>query len=436
MRYIAPFLFVLVSLALAVPLAEAALVLTTLVDDTFDGGVLGINENGIGSGFVRQGWGRSVAYEDVISDSVVWGADANLGDTWSKEEICSFDTFDFLGMGGTTTLNWELGDMSIPLENTAGGNDFGWQLTIVDADTSVTQGGWPLHNLWDHAGAAVSIKVDFDAATPTLASVELVVTDRNKTSGNYNVGEVGGPLSVPWNWATERATLSLELNDTGFALLKDGGPVLSNTWAGVGLDLLPGEFGGGAWALTNAENINDATGGGQLHSFSVINSIEALIWANGAGDGPWNSATQWTGGDPGEYPDATANAIIQDHMVTVGGSQAAYKLTVDGGGVTIDTGATLAIGTDAYFAGGTPLVFRADATLSIGRGGILGQITTNGSSTINVAEKVVGTTINDQSLSGTLHKGGAGLLSFNNAGGTQLTLDTTTVSVDEGTLER
>ena len=83
-----------------------------------------------------------------------------------------------------------------------------------------------------------------------------------------------------------------------------------------------------------------------------ISEMSTLTW-NGPGDGPWDSTTQWTGGQQGQSPDNTTHVVVPTNTVTVDAGGAAYTLSIhSGGAVVVDAEKTLAVGPSLEVADG------------------------------------------------------------------------------------
>lgn len=78
-----------------------------------------------------------------------------------------------------------------------------------------------------------------------------------------------------------------------------------------------------------------------------------LTW-NGQGDGDWDSATQWTGGRPGDVPDHTHPAVVRANQVTVAAGGDAFALSIEEGGrLVIGSDNTLEVVKNVDLADGT-----------------------------------------------------------------------------------
>ncbi len=107
---------------------------------------------------------------------------------------------------------------------------------------------------------------------------------------------------------------------------------------------------------------------------------DVTLTFTGPDGGLWNDAN-WTGGEPGDVPGATDNAVVPANTVSVAADASAYALTVDGGGVAVADAQTLTIGGGIHFAAGSTLGLGLDATLAVGGGGTIDSVTTAGHAT-------------------------------------------------------
>ncbi len=164
--------------------------------------------------------------------------------------------------------------------------------------------------------------------------------------------------------------------------------------------------------------------------------LKDLAW-DGLGSGLWDSATQWTGGDPGDVPDANAAVTVVNDTVFVAADAAAKKLDVQSGGVSIVGGQSLTVGGEATFAAGSTLTLDNGATLVAAGGTIPDVNATAGNATINTSADMsvvnfLGNVL--PSTAGTFTKAGAGTLSLDNTSGGAVIAPRSTFRVEGGTL--
>ncbi len=180
---------------------------------------------------------------------------------------------------------------------------------------------------------------------------------------------------------------------------------------------------------TMTVSINQANSNQSWHVYGVTNEelgVTELAW-DGLGDGNWDSATQWVGGDPGDTPDMHTNTTVQNNIVTVTSDATARMLVVDSGGIAVADGGSLTIRTILNSAG--PIALGANAQLIVG-GGALDSLTTAGDAVLGASGSLDVETYADGGVAGTLTKQGDGAVTLNNvtAADTQLQISGGTLS--------
>lgn len=159
-----------------------------------------------------------------------------------------------------------------------------------------------------------------------------------------------------------------------------------------------------------------------------------LTW-DGVANGNW-SDPRWVTPPP-TFPDATADANIgplgTNNTVTVDGDHAARNLTISGNGALIvGAGNSLDIG-DELQAAGRPVTLQNNSTLTVGGGGAIGSVATQGNATLENGGDIASSHLVMQS-GDTFTKGGAGKLSFDLSAGSNVIDGSNTVRVNGGEL--
>ncbi|NQU22193.1 MAG: hypothetical protein HQ567_12995, partial [Candidatus Nealsonbacteria bacterium] len=184
-------------------------------------------------------------------------------------------------------------------------------------------------------------------------------------------------------------------------------------------------------------------------SWSDVASVATLIW-NGDGAGNWDSGNwEWPEGAPlpTARPDEITHTTVQKNIVSVVGTDAvASRLEVlhNGGaaGIAIAGNANpasagvLSVVDRVRFEAGSTLEIGQNATLAVGNGGTLGEITTLGNATIDAnGNALVGTTY-AQSGAGSrvFTKRGSGTFSLDNTNTTNVAAANTVFRVEAGML--
>ena len=201
----------------------------------------------------------------------------------------------------------------------------------------------------------------------------------------------------------------------------------------------------GATSLAILEdNLYVGAGDGKLYRYSEPIPSSLLVW-DGLGDGDWGERDLGTGnsnwlygGLPGpRFPDDRyTHAVVRIDKVTVAADRTARKLTVDSGEVEIAAGRTLTITENVSFAPSTVLTLGNDAALTVGFGGGLNSVETEGNATISNGDNLVVACYSDGGVAGsTFTKQGAGTLSLDNSSAGSVDAGQTVFRIEGGTLK-
>ncbi|MDZ7618249.1 MAG: autotransporter-associated beta strand repeat-containing protein [Patescibacteria group bacterium] len=177
-----------------------------------------------------------------------------------------------------------------------------------------------------------------------------------------------------------------------------------------------GPFGSNDLARSYAFEINVIAG---------ASAANTLTW-DSAGNGNWTDS-RWTGDAMPDYPDATVYAVVQTNTVTVTGNQAAQRLTMASGGVSIEPGASLTLGnlTAIVVEGSGSLALNGGASgaslVATNGGGSISSLVLNGQGTISNATQLTVRTFSDGGAAGKLTKQGVGDLVLTAAGASTIT---------------
>lgn len=117
---------------------------------------------------------------------------------------------------------------------------------------------------------------------------------------------------------------------------------------------------------SNSLGLPAGAGGGFGHvtlgtAAADVGLFPQLIWDQ-AGPGNWDQP-RWVGGSPGQFPDATIEAIVRTDTVTVQGAQAARALYIESGQVAVAADSSLASGA-VNLTGGAGLTVNAGGAVT------------------------------------------------------------------------
>jgi hypothetical protein len=183
-----------------------------------------------------------------------------MGGDWQGWQLHSLDVFDFL-RGGIGTFSWEIGNVQVVTDN-AGGADYRIYIGVLPG-TLATQ-GVDSADLWWNTSGGLFLLMEFESAIPGSVNLQLFGVDHGKASETFPANN--GSSTLIWDWANEVVEIGVDLDGENVVVKRDGIPILSKTWAAMGITPggIGGLFEGGAWGFHYGSNYATGRGGHEM----------------------------------------------------------------------------------------------------------------------------------------------------------------------------
>ena len=356
-------------------------------------------------------WNSQRWVEAMLDDVMIYGRALTAEEAKDVYDASSSHIYqqNFVDAPNTNILVTADSEIAAQVDDVALGN-----IEIRGGGTTLTlsNASYSFHDVVGAHGAAVvgNLSVSGALAAGNSAGTLSINGDlvmRDNSMYEYEGGDliaVSGDLQLDADWG-------LKLLDSNIVA---GGSLTLFTF-GTYDDGMFGAASIDAQALIDAAVIDQAqadalyinTDGQEIVLYGLT-AVELWLTWDGLGDGNWGEA-RWTGDTPPDFPGSTTHAVVTTNTVTVAAERSALSLTVESGGVAIDSAGALNVIDSVNVAAGaalnvtgtldSPSLTTAGATtFAPGSGGDIATINVTGGICIMSSPTVTQLTVSDGEL--------------------------------------